>query len=316
MGASLALAACSAGIPQRNPELPPGFAEALLPNVETIGYLYVKQSQPFLIPTSHFTDASLLQETLPPQLALTSLVLLAGPETPKDFSGILIFAEPLHAELAGRALEQKTVEGEHPWFQHSGTELHVTSGAGAQGSWAAALQEAVTQGRGTRLEEKDGGAWQTIRMLPEDAPGEPIAAGFVHMDRKLLESLAAQATLNLDNLISAVGATRVTTASFAVYADQPVQLPEQPSETFFKEAGLSAVFIARSQYPGLLFSFFFNTFAGRADLQAIDLGDGKTARQAQFGALHLIVKNLGNTLIFTLAADQERALELMRSTLP
>ena len=331
---TFALTGCAEGIPQRDPELPPGFADYLLPDVDINGYIYIQQAEPFVIPISHFADEELLGELgevpqglgelaqalgvelgIPEQLELDLLSLIVGPEVENAFGALFEFAQDSHAAFAVSALEQEALE-ERPWYLQRGTELFVSPD---KGGWIADFQDAVTSGQRVRLEDKYEDAWRAIRMLPEDAPGEPIAAGFVRVDRVLLEALAERAEVDIGILTPALGVIRIRTASFAVYSDGPVQLPEEATEAYFRSAGLSAVYIARSGYPSFLLSFFFDNFADRVGMEKVTLSNGETALHVQMEGLeglHLVVKNLGSTIVFTLAADQQRAEELMASTIP
>jgi len=183
------------------------------------------------------------------------------------------------------------------------------------GGWADAMTAALRSGDSSPFKDAYPEMWELMCLLPESPPGEPVAAGFVRVDGGILDPLVARAGLELEGVAQALGAIHVTDIAFAGYSDVGLALPEEVTPDYFKKAGVSAVFVVRSGYPGFLLSFFLGTFADRVGLEKASLANGQEVLSRELEDVHLVAKSLGNTLFLTLAPTREKAEALMSSVL-
>ena len=310
--ALLLMVGCSPSLVKTTPKLPPGFLEARVPACDLSAYLYVSQESPITIPLERFGDPAQAPNnpkfaTMPESLEINRLALAVGPNL-DSFGGSIAFNDDLQAEMA------EDVASGRPevivWRE--GRELNLVRGTGG---WANALEGALRTGDASPFEDAYPDIWDLMRLLPEAPPKEPVAAGFVHVSQDILDSLVTRAGLELEGVAQALGAINVSDVVFAAYADTSLTLPAEVGPDYFNEAGVGAVFVARSAYPGFLLSFFLGTFADRVDLEKGSLANGQGVMFREMDDMHLVAKSVGNTLFLTLAPTREKAEALMTSVL-
>ena len=308
--AALLLGSCQQPLAPGNPALPIGFRESQLPDVEANGYVYVRQKQPFMLSSKKFQPdpRKPLPPGLPPHTNIGQITMIMGPSM-NTFGGVVEFSSEGEAALASQLLQQ---QASRQWVTLSGEELFLVRG---ENVWSRSLKEALTQERRLSLSQKFPEVWETISLLPENPPGEPVAAGFVRVDAPLLESLAGSAGVGLRSLTPSLGFMRLDHIAFAVYADHTLQIPEKVDSTFISEQELGAVLIAHSGYPGFIVSIAMSILGSRGGLlETITLGDTEV-RYMPLSDLHLLIKNKGSFIFAAISADRATAEALMKSAL-
>ena len=90
-------------------------------------------------------------------------------------------------------------------------------------------------GHGVAFKEKYEDAWRLLRLLPEEPPLQPAAAGFISVDRDLLDSLTSKAGLELGGLGQALGTINVEDIAYVAYAEDDLRLPESVDREFVEE---------------------------------------------------------------------------------
>ena len=306
------LAGCSPTLVNTTPLLPPGFLDPHVPPGDLSAYLYVSQESPLTVPLQKFGDLTHIQgnpgySEIPETLSLNRLVLAVGPDL-DSFSGAIQFNRHILAEMAEDVMSGRPEVS--VWRQ--GNVLGLVRGTGG---WADAMENAMRAGDASRFQDVYPDIWQLMQLLPEKPPAKPVAAGFIHVDQVLLDSLAAKAKLELRGLTQALGLIQITDIAYVAYTDMPVALPREVTSDYFEEANVGAIFVARSGYPGFLLSFFLGSFADRVGLEKGSLVAGQKVLSRELGNMYLVVKPMGNTLFLVLAPSRESAEDLMSSVL-
>ncbi len=310
--ALLIIAACSPTLVSTTPKLPPGFMAAEIPSGDLSAYLYLSQDDPVTMPLERFGEAALAAgnprfTTIPEALEIDRLALAVGPDL-DSYSGAIEFTHDLQAEMAEDVVSDRSEVTS--WRE--GKEMFLVRGTGG---WADALESALRSGDSERFEDAYPDMWELMRLLPEAPPATPVAAGFVRVNQDILDSLTARAGVELGGLSQAFGAINVDNIVFAAYANDPLALPAEIEPDYFQEAGVGAIFVARSTYPGFVLSFFLGTFADRVGLEKETLSGGQEVLSKELANAHLFVKPLGNTLFLSLAPTREKAEALIASVL-
>ncbi len=310
--AMLFMLGCSPTLARVTPQMPPGFLEAQVPEGDLSAYLYVSQASPVVIPTSLLGDLTAVVAdprftTLPESVEIQRLALAVGPHL-DSFGGDLLFGEDRDAEMAETLLSDR----DEMAVWRDGVALNLVGG---DGGWANALEVALTSGNASRFQDAYPDLWDLMRLLPEKPPMKPVAAGFVRVGGELLDSLASEAGLDLGGIGQAFGAINVTDVVFAAYADVPLELSLEMGAEYFEEAGLGALFVAHSTYPGFVLSFFLRNFADRVGLEEGTVVTGQDVLSRDVGEFRLMAKSIGNTVFLSLATDGARAEALLGSVL-
>lgn len=317
---ALLLAGCSPSLVKPTPKLPPGFLETPVPAGDLSAYLYLSQGSPITIPLERFGDPAQAVGNprfvrIPETVGINRLALAVGPDL-GSFGGAIEFESASRgfyndiqaemAEIVASGQPEVTV-----W--RGNKELFLVRGTGG---WADAMKVALQSGDASRFQDAYPDIWELMRLLPERPPGEPVAAGFLKVDTGLLDSLTSKAGLGLRGLGQALGAIRITDVAYVVYTDNTsLALPEDVGREYLEEAGVGAVFVVRSAYPGFLLSFFLNTFADRVGLQKGTEVSGEDVLSKDLDGMYLVAKPLDNTLFLVLAPTRERAEALMAAVL-
>ncbi len=313
---ALLLAGCSSSLVKTTPKLPPGFLETPVPAGDLSAYLYVSQDSPITIPLKRFGNPAQaadnprfpLGEEIPETVGINRLMLAVGPDL-DSFGGAIEFNREILAEMAEDVMSGRPEVS--AWRQ--GNVLDLVRGTGG---WADAMESTLRSGDSSRFQDAYPDIWELMRLLPERPPGEPVAAGFLKVDTGLLDSLTSEAGLGLSGLGQALGAIRITDVAYVAYTDNTsLALPEDFGRDYLEEAGVGAIFVVRSAYPGFLLSFFLNTFADRVGLQKGTEVSGEDVLSKDLDDMYLVAKSLDNTLFLSLAPTRERAEALMAAVL-
>ena len=312
--AVILLAGCSPTLARTNPKPPPGFVDTLVPAGDLSAYLYIRQEGSAVrIPATRFGDIqreiriSGTTVAIPGEVEVDRVVASVGPNL-DSFAATAVFTDETSARIAQELLSGRAEVTS--WRDDN--QVNLVRGTGG---WATSLEGALRAGGGTPFEEAYPAIWELLHVMPESPPGEPVAAGFVKVDSALLDSLSARAGLDLGGFGQAFGAINVTDIAFIAYADAPLALPTRIGPDYFKQSGLSAIFVVQSTYPGFVLSFFLDSFSDRVGLNKGSIAGGTEVLSREFNDVHLVVKDLGNTLFLSLAPTREEAEALMASTL-
>ncbi len=288
---------------ETDPMLPPGFEEARLPDGDFNAYLYVSHSEPIAMPLAAFGESA--GASAQPDLELSSLGAWVGPNL-DSFGARVEFQEQLQAQAA----EAARADNVEKWRE--GSVLSLVRGGQV---WTGDVEAAMRAEGGSAFKEKYEDMWRLLRLLPEEPPLEPAAAGFISVDRDLLDSLTSKAGLELGGLGQALGTINVEDIAYVAYAEDELRLPESVDREFVEGSGIAAVFVARSTYPGFLLSFFLNTFADRVDLQSDTRVAGEDVLSRDLDGVHLLVKPLGSVVFIIVASEEQTSEALMESVL-
>ena len=299
----LFLAARSPTLLETDPMLPPGFEGARLPDGDFNAYLYVSHSAPVAMPLEAFGESA--SPSAQPDLELSSLGAWVGPNL-DSFGAKVEFQGQMQAQAAEMALADDVEK-----WREGGT-LRLVRGEGA---WADDVEAAMRAGDGVTFKDKYEDVWKLLRLLPEEPPLEPAAAGFIRADGDLLDSLTSKAGLDLGGLGQALGTINVEDIAYAAYADDELRLPEHMDSEFVKDSGVAAVFVARSSYPGFILGFFLNAFADRVDLQSDTRIAGEDVLSRDLDGVHLLVKPVGSAIFIVVASEEQNSKKLMESVL-
>ena len=299
----LFLAARSPTLLETDSMLPPGFEEAHLPDGDFNAYLYISHSAPIAMPLEAFGDSASASEQ--PDVELSSLGAWVGPNL-DSFGARVEFQQQVHSQAA----EMVLADDVEKWRE--GGVLWLVRGEVA---WADGIETAMRAGDGVTFKHKYEDMWKLLRLLPEEPPLEPAAAGFIRADGDLLDPLTSKASLDLGGLGQAMGTINVKDIAYVAYAEDELRLPEDVDREFVKDSGIAAVFVARSTYPGFILGFFLNTFADRVDLQSDTRIAGEDVLSRDLDGVHLLVKPVGSTIFIVVASEEDISKKLMESVL-
>ena len=306
---------CEAALVPGNPELPAGFADAPIPQVPFNVYLYVNPGKTITFPTSHFLDEELPEgAALPPlaeEVGLDAFRMWARP-TVDSYGALFDFTAGPEAQLISQVLELRQGGLEDVWQHQEADHLVLAKGSDP---WTESLRTAIEEDRMVTIQEEYPDVWETIRMLPENPPSSPMAAGFLRMDGELMEAIATKVGIEGRGLTPATGFIRISAIAFAVYSDVPLNIAQEVDQDYLAQAQLGGVFVARSGYPGFLLSLVFNVLEGRSPLEQVSLGDDITAYYLSLDKLHALISHRGSLVFGSLASSRERAEELLVSAL-
>ena len=298
----LFLVARSPTLLETDPMLPPGFEEARLPDGDFNAYLYVSHGAPIAAPLEAFGESA--GASAQSDLELSSLGAWVGPSL-DSFGARAEFQRQVQAQAAETALGDDVER----WREDS--VLRLVRGEGA---WADDVEAAMRAGGGMTFKDRYPDVWRLLRLLPEEPPIEPAAAGFISVDSDLLDSLTSRAGLDLGGLGQAMGTINVESIAYVAYADD-VRLPEHVDSEFVRDSGAAAVFVARSSYPGFILGFFLNVFADRVDLESDTRIAGEDVLSRDMDGVHLLVKPMGSVIFIVVASEERNSERLMESVL-
>ncbi|MBI2873383.1 MAG: hypothetical protein HYY00_09385 [Chloroflexi bacterium] len=308
----MAATACAEQARSGSPALPPGFTDTPLPQVDVNGYVYVAQGSPLLVSAQSFGSQAPQESDRDLSVKASRLMAWLGPSADL-FGGRAQFATSDDSELVLKRLTQEGAQDQRVWAQQQGDSVLLVKGAG---DWATSLKEALLNNTNSTLKEKYPEVWELMELLPENPPNPPVAAGFLRELPTLVESLAGNRGLEIQGLQSALSFVKVESAAFAAYSQPMETLPaaELTAEEL-KQTGVGAVIVTKAGYPGFVVNMMLGSFASRAGLEEVSLGEEKVRYRVLDNRLHLMVRNFGSTLFIVAAPDRETAEALTKAVL-
>ncbi len=163
------------------------------------------------------------------------------------------------------------------------------------------------------MEQKYPDVSEIVKLLPENPPSQPIAAGFLRISGLSLEALGTKGNIGLGNVSKAFSLLKAKDVAFTVYSDKKiVQIPESINEDFFREAGVGAVYVTRPGYPGIVVSLALNTMGGSAGLVKTNIGD-LSVRYMNVQDLHAFIVNQGSIIFAAIVCRNSYAERLIVS---
>ncbi|MEX2430668.1 MAG: hypothetical protein WD645_01960 [Dehalococcoidia bacterium] len=297
------LAGCSPEGKLGDPSLPPGFASSI-PATDLRGFLYVNTGSPVALPANTFGEAAIGPVDV---LSIQAVLNRASSE----YAARIEFADAGSASLAGEATRASASDDQ--WVDNN--DRHLMTGRSGDGDWTEELRTAWNNDDRETLEDAYPAVWATMRLLPEEPPAEPVAAGFLRSVDELAEDVLSASGVSGTELGSALTLMRVEAIAFAVYADDLERLPEALTRADFEESEISALAVATAGYSGFIVNFLFPRFSERAGLEETEL-DGKVVfYRALDNDLHLVMKNYGSAFFFALSSTRGGAEDLARSVI-
>ena len=305
------LVGCEQKIEPGTPLLPPGFDDGYLPDVDLDGYVYVNQQKSLRLSMEWFygeaiASPSALGTQATSEADVERVTVMMGPSV-DNFGVVVEFSLEEGANTASRLLQ----ENADVWSSQRDKSLSLVRG---EGVWPQSLKEAMDGNRRVALGDRYPKVWELLSILPENPPTPPIAAGFLRIEKSILEAIGTKGNIGLGNASQVIGLMKARNIAFAVYAENPVHIPEKVDETFFEELRIGAVFVSQSGYPGFIVSTALNFLGGRAGLAKTTIGD-TSVRYMTIQDIHLFVKNQESIIYAALAPDKAQAEALMLSAL-
>lgn len=307
---SLVLIGCSTVINPGKALLPEGAETAIVPKVDSAGFIYFNSDQPLTLTDEFFRNGDGLlssRRSVDLTMSLDASALLIG-KTPGDFSGVLSFASEQDADAAWK-LYQEHAEDDNIWGKVMSPDLAIAAG---DETWIAANKKAFESGDLIAIADIDSQSWNLVTNLPESPPTAPVAIGILVLDPKLIESAGERVGLVTDGIDEAFGLVRVEKIGFALYTDNPLELSSRIDRQYINDSDSSLLLVSHSSYPGPLVSFLLSVIAGRTGMELIEIGN-TNARYREIDGLHLVIKNRGSFLYAALATTRADAVEIILS---
>ena len=306
------LCACSSGVIDVDPQLPHGFIEVGIPDVEIGGYLYLAQMSPQRISLGVFGKENIFPPEAPKDAKVSWISAFLGP-TIEDFGGRVRFEREDVVQYVGSMLKESR-NNRGVWHGVFGHEMRVARGTGA---WMQITRESLESGRLVSMKVGHPEAWEMMRLLPAESPLglNPVAAGFMYNSEGLVKSLLDRQGVDGTGISSALSYARVKVMAFTVYTDQLLDITADVAQDYRQSSDVGIVLVSKSGYPGFLVSFLFGNFVGQAGMENIQIGEEKVYYLKLAEDVHMFVKNLGSVLYFTVAWNRDKAEYLMENIL-
>ncbi len=308
---AVAAAACSGAKPG-DPALPPGFVERGLPPVELNAYVYADPGYAVPVNVTAFGGVA----GAPPFAVRRAEGAVAAPDTEQAAQFELDAAWQAQAAASWFGGQS----GAGAWAMADGPVLAV---AREPGAWADEMAAGWSLDRREAIDSRYPEVWETLRLLPEAPPGEPLAAGFVRNAAGVADDLAALTRADAPNLEQAFDLARIDTVVFAVYAERPEALRSGATPDSLRAAGVGAIAVAKSRYPALVIGLLTGRFtgplagrfAGQLGLEEAEVEGERAWRRSLSGEAHLMVKIYGAAFYFAAAPTPEGAEALIASVI-
>jgi hypothetical protein len=302
------LAACQT-IEPGDPALPNGFLDAGIPDVELSVYAYVDPGYEITVPVTVLAHNIEITEDV------GGTRVIAATHTDLESLGARVdFNNADTAELVLQIAEEQAATSPTglPWLYRDGRSISVVEGETA---WAKEMQEAFVSGATVNFQETYPETWEVMRLLPADPPAPAVAAGFVRNVSDLIEGILQRQDISAPGLDSALGLVRVDNVAFAAYANHLDSLPTDINDLDLEQTDMGVIAVAKAGYPGLVINAMLNTFASRAGLEDITIGDEEARYRNLDNKAHLVLKNFGGVLYFALSPTREGAERLIQSVI-
>ena len=297
------LAACG-GAASGEPALPDGLDASGAIDVDTNALTYVLPGAGAALLASAFGGAP--SETL----AVERMELLLR-DPGVEYAMRIRFADADTAERAA-ALARADTEGSNDWVDVDGATLSVGR---SEREWRAEVREAWASGERRPFSEGHSDFWDRLRLMPENPPARPVAAGFVRNVSDLLDRLLEAGHTDAPGLSDALGFARVGSVAFVGYSDTLTSIPGESSGAILRELDTGVIFVAQGGYPGFVIDLLFRQFASGAGLGPVDVEGQHVSYRVINADLHLMVKNFGPTFFFAAGPTRARTQELMASVI-
>ena len=303
IAALLTLAACG-GAASGEPTLPDGLDAFGAIDVDSNALTYV------LPGTGVTLSASAFGGTPEEALAVESMELLLR-DPGVEYAMRVRFADADTAERAA-ALARADAEDSSDWVDVDGAALSVGR---SERAWGAEVREAWASGERRPISEVHSDFWDRLRLMPENPPARPVAAGFVRNVSDLLDRLLEAGHTDAPGLSDALGFARVGSVAFVGYSDTLTSIPGASSGAILRELDAGVIFVAQGGYPGFVIDLLFRQFASGAGLGPVDVEGQRVSYRVINADLHLMVKNFGPTFFFAAGPTRARTQELMASVI-
>ena len=303
--AAVSVAACTASAKSGDPDLSGAFPDTDIPAVAINAYLSVDPEAVVGLPYRALGGEG-DGEAVAGLQWLEAVVNQPG----EAYGVVLHFADEREAEQAGALLRGGEDSESVRTLDVAGARTTLTVGSG---EWSGQLRQAWATDDRASLKERYPDIYEAMRLLPREAPATPVAVGFARNAAAMLEALLAQRDVSIPGFGNALGLVRVRSVAFAAYADHMDAVPVELTAEEVEVAGLGIIAVARAGYPGFIINLLLGNFAGRLGLEDMDLGDTGVRYREVGGRFHLMVKNYGKTVFFTLAPTLSGSQWLMES---
>ncbi len=304
---ALLLGACDAAKPGE-PALPEGFVDLGVPPVDLNGMAYFNSGEPVPVPLSLFGDASGSADD-PSVLTVEAVV-----NDPNDGQIAIraVFVDEANAQSAADVALKFASGSDDAWVD---AERSVVIIGRTQDDWSDALRLAWTDDERESIEERYPLIWNSLRLLPEEPPAPPVAAGFMRNVADLLDQLLEKSDVSLNGITDALALIRVEAVGFAGYANDVSDIPTSPNLAALRELDAGLLAVSEAGYPGTVVDFLYDRFIEQAGLTTEEIDGESVQYRAIEDDLHLMVKNYGSSFFFAFSQTKEGAEELVRSVI-
>mgnify|MGYP001575252367 CR=1 FL=1 len=308
----LLVAGCSGPKTSKAPELTEGLAAAMVPNMPLDGYLFVRQSQPIIVPLTLLgAPAGVPIPGLPSGITIQSVEIWILPNESTEIIGAVVtFPSAQDASNLFSLIPNRN----ELWKYLAANNIFFVMGSG---SGAEALKNAITARQFVSLATAAPDAWDLMQRFPGQPATKPLAVGFVRMEDRLFAFIQkyAKGSFN-EGTVSALKMAKVEMAAVAMYSNKVLQATDLLSPANLKNAGLGGIMIAKSSYPGFAISAALGPLASRLSLDKTDI-DGKSAYYRAMDVpggekVHLLFNNSGQYIYAAASANLERTQQLYR----
>lgn len=298
-----AIPACTAKRSPQAPALPPGFSEAMVPDLDIDAYIYARQEVPFSLPTR--------PGFLSQAYEVESVALWLVPSGSDEAVGAVLV---LPSQAA--ALYQEIPSSARIWKHLSGNRIFLVLNPAGTGQ---ALQKAIEGNAFKTLQTRDSKAWEIVNSLPPQPPTKPFAAGFLRLNERTLDYVKKNAAgFNTDAIASLTQQAKIELVGIGAYSRQPINLSELQSVSDIKKLDIGAIAICQSGYPGALLGPALGALYSRLNLTETDVKGGTayaTSVNVAAQKLDIVLGVSGSQIILAGASQLPYAKELLQAAL-
>lgn len=282
-------------------QLPQGLGSAMAPDMPLDAYLYIRQSQPTVIPGLFL---GLLSDA-----AIQTIEAWAVPSDSDESVGVVItFVAQKDAEAIFKLIPNQT----DLWKMQSGTDIFLVWGTG---SGADGLKKVAETRQFVPLSKSNQDGLDLIGRLPGPPAVKPLAVGFIRMEDRLISFLEKKSPVGSnESSVSALKQAKIKMAVAALYTNRDLAVADFLSPASLKDAGIGGILVAKSSYPGFVISPALGQAASMLNLEKTEVS-GKTAYYRAVDGpdgqkIHVYLNNSGQYIYAEGAADQVRSQEL------
>ena len=199
------------------------------------------------------------------------------------------------------------------WKLQNGKTIYAASDEPS--SWLETLKTALSQQKMINPAARYPEAVTDFYYFPSSPPDKPFAAGFIDLSTRLATSIGENFGLSLEDYLSALKSARISSLALVAYSAKTfTPLPTDISETYINNLQLSLLGVARSAYPSVVLSLFFDkamTDGGFTKYNAADV----TIYDLKIENITILVARLGSVIYAAAAQDRGNAERLLLSCL-